>query len=236
MKFKFLSEKVIDFVTPILDKAFIQESEYNETDEIDIPRIIRTSNGLYEEVSDLNGIALPAMYYDEIQGHHRDGEQVLKTMIQQIIQEVKEYRHLYLKQVIKTLPETCKTTSDYLFLANVFAATQERLYSKVKQISKEEHNWITPEMRETCMQRLHDNLGHEFVKQEENGETYLKKNDIEHQVIHYSHDKQHELIDACLLPFFQNEKIFRFSGRLDILSETTILEIFCLLEFHTVQA
>ena len=74
------------------------------------------------------------------------------------------------------------------------------------------------------MKRLHDNLGHEFVKNE-GGAT--KKNDIEHQVIHYSHDKQHELIDACLLPFFQNEKIFRFSGRLDILSETTIWELKC---------
>lgn len=224
---KFLSEKVIDFVTPILDKVFIQESEHTEADEFDIPRIIRTSNGLYEEVSDLNGIALPAMYYDEIQGHHRDGEQVLKTMIQTIMQEVKEYRHLYLKRVIQTLPETCSTPSDYLFLANVFAATQERLYSKVKQISQEEHTWITPEMKEKCMKRLHDNLGHEFIRDEEGASVVTKKNDIEHQVIHYSHDKQHELIDACLLPFFQNEKIFRFSGRLDILSETTIWELKC---------
>ena len=115
------------------------------------------------------------MYYDEIQGHHRDGEQVLKTMIQHIMQEVKEYRHLYLKRVIQTLPETCSTPSDYLFLANVFAATQERLYSKVKQISQEEHTWITPEMKEKCMKRLHDNLGHEFVRDEEGASVVTKK-------------------------------------------------------------
>lgn len=34
---------------------------------INIPTIIKTrTNGLYEEVSDLNGIAMPAIYFDSI--------------------------------------------------------------------------------------------------------------------------------------------------------------------------
>ena len=74
-------------------------------------------------------------------------------------------------------------------------------------------------MKEKCMQRLNDNLGHEFKKESEII--------VEHQIIHYSHEKQHELIDACLLPYFNNEKTFKFNARLDILSKTTIWEIKC---------
>ena len=101
---------------------------------IDIPRIIQTGGGLFEEVSDLNGIALPAMYFDEIQGHKRDGEQVLKSMIQMSVQEMRENKHIYLKNCVKEIPDTCETPSDYLYLANVYVAIQERLYSKLKQI------------------------------------------------------------------------------------------------------
>ena len=78
---KFLSEDTIEFVTPILEKIFIQEIEPQKEMEFEIPKIICTESGLFEEVSDLNGIALPAMYYDEIQGNTKDGEDILRNMI-----------------------------------------------------------------------------------------------------------------------------------------------------------
>ena len=73
---KFINEDTIEFVTPLLEELFFQEIEPTSENEINIPKIIETESGLYEEVSDLNGIALPAIYYDEIQGHKKDGENV----------------------------------------------------------------------------------------------------------------------------------------------------------------
>ena len=216
---KFVSEHVIEFITPILERVFVQENDIDDEEEIEIPRIIETSGGLYEEVSDLNGIALPAMYFDEIQGHKKDGEQVLKNMINNIVQEMRENKHLYLKNIVKNLPETCETPSDYLFLANVYVAMQERLYSKLKQINRDEYTWITPKIKDKCVERLNQNLGHEFNQNEEL--------EVESQLVHYSNEGSHALIDKVLYPYFLNEKVFRFSGRLDILSKTAIWELKC---------
>ena len=162
---KFVSEGVIEYITPILERIFVQETDKDDEEEIDIPRIIQTDSGLFEEVSDLNGIALPAMYFDEIQGHKKDGEQVLKNMINTTVQEMKANKHIYLKEMVKAIPEKCETPSDYLYLANVYVAIQERLYSKLKQI--ENYDWITSEIKDKCVSRLNANLGYEFNNEDD---------------------------------------------------------------------
>ena len=187
--------------------------------EFDIPKLIETENGLFEEVSDLNGIALPAIYYDEIQGNTKDGQDVLRNMINKSVQEMKENRYTYLKEIVKTLPEKCETCSDYLFLANVFVAVQEKLYSKIKQINREEYNWINDELKQKCMDRLNEHLGQEFRKD--------SNVIVEKQLIHYSHEKEHETLDKIMAVYFHNEKHFKFSARLDIESDKNIWEIKC---------
>ena len=216
---KFINEDTIEFVTPLLDELFFQEIEPTSENEINIPKIIETESGLYEEVSDLNGIALPAIYYDEIQGHKKDGENVLRQMINNSVQETKYNKHSYLKEMIETLPETCETCADYLFLTNLYVASQEKLYSKLKQIRRHEYTWISEEIKSKIMDRMNLHLGHEF---QENNET-----EVEKQLIHYSMEKEHEKIDKILEPYFHKEKNFRFSGRLDILSKTALWELKC---------
>ena len=217
---KFISESTTEMITPILDRVFVQEVEPENDSELDIPRIVEVEGGLFEEVSDLNGIALPAIYYDEIQQHTKDGQDILKTMIQQQVSEMKENKYGYLKQMVAELPEQCVTPGDYLFLSNLLVAVQERLYSKLKQIPKSGYNWITPEMKDKCVERLNANLGHEFKKENNRVE-------IEKQLIHYSNEVEHNLIDAALYPFFSYEKRFRFSGRLDMLTSDNIWELKC---------
>ena len=216
---KFINEDTIEFVTPLLDELFIQEIEPTSENEINIPKIIETESGLYEEVSDLNGIALPAIYYDEIQGHKKDGENVLRQMINNSVQETKYNKHSYLKEMIETLPETCETCADYLFLTNLYVASQEKLYSKLKQIQRHEYTWINEDIKSKIMDRMNLHLGHEF---QENNET-----EVENQIIHYSMEKEHEKFDKVLEPYFHKEKNFRFSGRLDILSKNAIWELKC---------
>ena len=130
---------VIEYVTPILDRIFIQEVEPLIEMEFDIPRIVQTKDGFFEEVSDLNGIAIPALYFDRIQVTTLDGADIILKMIQTSVQEMKENSYHYLKKVVNELPEKCETPGDYLFLANVYVAIQEKLYSKLKQIGRDEY-------------------------------------------------------------------------------------------------
>ena len=121
--------------------------------------------------------------------------------------------------MIETLPETCETCADYLFLTNLYVASQEKLYSKLKQIQRHEYTWINEEIKSKIMDRMNLHLGHEF---QENNET-----EVENQIIHYSMEKEHEKFDKVLEPYFHKEKNFRFSGRLDILSKNAIWELKC---------
>jgi superfamily I DNA/RNA helicase len=59
---KFISESVIETISPIIDRIFIKETD--ETITLEIPSVIETKKGYFEEVSDLNGIAIPCVYYD----------------------------------------------------------------------------------------------------------------------------------------------------------------------------
>jgi hypothetical protein len=218
---KFIPEMVIEYVTPILDRIFIQEVEVVEELEFDIPRIVQTKSGFFEEVSDLNGIAIPALYFDKIQGTTVDGADIILKMIQISVQDMKENSYHYLKRVVKELPEKCETPGDYLFLANVYVAIQEKLYSKLKQIGREEYTWLTEEMMGSCVERMNEHLGHEFNR--EDG----KRGEVEKMLVHYVNEPEHNLIDAALYPYFSYDKKFRFCARVDFVSETAIWELKC---------
>jgi hypothetical protein len=184
--------------------------------EIDIPKIVEVSDGLYEDVSDLNGIALPSIYYDLIRGN-TDGINILKDMIQQNLQDSKPGSHAFLKQAVNDIPDVCETAADYLFLANVYVAVQERLYFKLKQIDRNGYNWLTMETVNKCMSCLKASIPEEECKTSE----------IEKQLIHHSQESEHSKIDATLYPNFGNETKFRFTGRVDLLTDSTIWELKC---------
>lgn len=62
---KFVQDSVLDELTPLLERMFVVEQE-PAVGSPDLPRMIRTKMGLYEDVSDLNGIAIPAYYFDHL--------------------------------------------------------------------------------------------------------------------------------------------------------------------------
>jgi len=218
---KFVPESVLEEISPILERVFVQErEEADREDEIAFPKIYQTKHGLYEDVSDLNGIAIPALYYDNLFQENR-GEGVLREMIQANVQEMRENSHGFLKRAVRALPERCETAADYLYLANVSIAVQEKLYSKLKQIDPDEYQWITPEIVERCKTRLGLHLGQELGKGAEG------KHEIEHLLVHHSQESEHALIDAALYSHFSYEMRFRFSARLDLVTQDTMWELKC---------
>lgn len=256
---KFVPESTIEDISPILDRIFIKVlPSGEESGELDIPNIIKTRQGYYEEVSDLNGIAIPMMYYDFFINGSDDGQtenqnyqpdphddfinngkelncpsyrrgrageprfpardSILYTMVEQNMKEIKPNQHGFLRELIQTIPKTCSSIRDYLYLANIYIAIQERLYFKLKQIQPDEYTWLTDSMVESCRELLTNTIGKECI---------INKPEIEKTIIHHSEEEDHRKIDEFLGQYFPAHEKFRFTARIDMLTDTSIWEIKC---------
>ena len=233
---KFIPEHVMDEIVPIIERIFHREDTGSQ-EPIDIPNIIQTAYG-YEDVSDLNGIAIPAMYYDEICPNCSG--QSLYMMIEGTIAEMRENEHPYLKKIVKNLPKTCETIDDYLYLANIYTSIRERLYFKLKQIKREEYNWLSPAIIEQCRGLLQRVIGIEsgMAVQTEPDCGALKTRtqqsmcgttqsvQTEKTIIHHSYDEENDKIARFLAPYLVDTPLesikFKFTAIVDLLTPQTI--------------
>jgi hypothetical protein len=106
--------------------------------------------------------------------------------------------------------------SDYLYLANLSIATSERLYSKITQIDN--YDWLSDDIVNRCYQNLDSVVGEEC----RSGKWSPEKN-----IIRANADEDHIEIDQCLSTYFGKNMVFRFSARVDLVTETTIWEMKC---------
>lgn len=215
---KFIPDSVMEKITPIIDRIFIQNS--NVLTDIEMPSIIKTKLGFFEEISDINGIALQSIYYDNIENFHKKDTKsnVLYDMIIKQCAFINEKRHPFLYEIIHNLTPEINNYNDYVYLSNVLIATQEKLYFKLKQIQKDEHNWLTEEVINECKTRLNDIIGIEI-----NGSMPF----IEQVIIDANNDNDHRNTDMFFRKNFGTHKYFRFTARTDIITETTLWELKC---------
>ena len=233
---KFISESVIETISPIIDRIFVKETEQPIL--LDIPSVIETRKGYFEEVSDLNGIAIPCMYYDYLKEIFTETSEevdniqrgnVLLEVIDNCMDKMRVNDHTFLKDIVKSLPAKIETINDYLYVANVSVAVQETLYFKLKQIDIDEYNWLTDDMILACKNRLREVIGPDC-------ENHMPS--VEDTIIHESADEQHIKIDEYLQTIFDSSQQFRFTGRVDLISETIAWELKCTSEItveHLVQ-
>jgi len=225
---EFVAESVLEEVTPILDRIFRKISNETVDDLIDIPTVLETKLGFFEDVSDLNGIAIPCMYYDAILGQggldsNREEDTTtscMHEMIQVMVKELKPNEHGFLKKYVRDLPNTCTSAADYLFLANIFVSLQEKLYFKLKQIEREEYHWITSATLDNARARLDYVIG---IPEEPL---------VEHTFIQVKDESAHLEIDRILAQF-TTEHIYRFTARVDLVTESTIWELKCTSQLST---
>lgn len=219
---KFLSEDLLEDITPRIEAMFFQEGCLEGVSDIlEIPKIYYTRSGYYEDVSDLNGIALPALYFDYIMKDKTEGQDSIKSMIQGSILDMRDHEHGYLRNMVNNIPETCKTVSDYLYMSNVYVAIQEKLYFKLKQIARNEYNWISDGIIDKCKERFDDYLGYEFQ------DDVQSNPEIEKQIIHYNNDHLQQPTEEALFPYFGNDMKFRFCARVDLLTNDCLYELKC---------
>lgn len=213
---KFLPESVIEELSPIIDRIFVPLLKESEL--FDIPVVVKTKKGFYEDVSDLNGIAIPNIYYDHLGSKAESHNTVLYDIINQKIQEMKPNEHLFLKQMFRQISPLSKEPDNYLRMANMYQSVQERLYYKLKQIELDEYTWLTPESIELCKQRLDSVIGSDCLGSPE----------FEKTIIHNMMEFEHAYIDQALsdISSITNSK-FRFAARIDLITDNTVWELKC---------
>lgn len=233
---RFISEAVLEEITVLLDQIFIKETEVSPSDEIPLPTVLKTRAGFYEDVSDLNGIAIPALLYDYIINLYDTSEDedasapcILYDMIVQTMSQSKPNKHLYLKGIVQQLHPVCSSIADYLYMANVYEATQEKLYFKLTQIERDEYTWLTPDVLTRCKHRLMSVLEEEIM---------AEKPEIEKTIIDYPDELPHALLHKCLSPYFSGKEVFQFNARIDLMTHSTLWELKCTTEItaeHMIQ-
>jgi len=213
---KFVPEHVLDLVTPLLDRLFTLvlpgKSDNDPAEREEIPSVVHfPKSGLFEDVSDLNGIALPCLFWDRMSGGTQN---VLYTLIGEMLSELKENEHGFLRRAYATVRATSRLAADYLYLANLYVAVQEKLYFKLTQIDREEYGWLSDAAVDACMDRMKEVVcdaplvAHEYV------------------LVHPKMEVEHAGIDHALAPWFPDTR-YRFAARLDLVTQTTVWEIKC---------
>jgi hypothetical protein len=224
---KFIPESIIEEIYSILETIFVPDTNDNCVYSLlEIPNIVETKDGFFEEVSDINGIAIPCMYYDFlIKKYDTENPKIHKTsvlldMIRSQIANMGTNEHIFLKKKLQEVPENIEKIEEYLLLANIYLAIQETLYFKLKQIDSTEYNWVSPQIIEQCQERMNQVIGADCLN---------RSPIFEKTFIHEKQEESHVLIDAFLETNFNtgNQKQFRFHARVDLITENTVWEVKC---------
>lgn len=215
---KFLPEFVLNKITPIVQDMFITMNEQDSTNSpLNIPSIVETKNGYFEEVSDLNGIAIPIMFFDSL---NETNKCIMQNIVRSNMKEVREGKHILLRKFVKEMPVTCMNCSDYLYMSNLLIATQDKLYSKLTQIKREEYNWLSDGVVRECFNRLERVIDDECIN--------VDDWDAEKVIIQSNSDIDHHYIDIETNRYLNDSDcIFRFNARVDLLTKASIWELKC---------
>jgi len=250
---KFVPERVLDVVTPLLEQLFVLiDPGVAPTDDADtksdsvkpdpvvrgcrdsnavaaadpIPSVVYfTKSGLYEDVADLNGIALPCLFWDRMTAGTAEAvvteeaasrQNVLYTLISEMLSDLKEHEHGTLRRAFAAVDPHSRAAADYLYLANLYVAVQEKLYFKLTQIPREEYGWLTEEAVATCVTRMQEVIGPR--------ERMVAH---EHVLVHPKMETVHVAMDAALRPWFGDQVRYRFAARLDLVTQDAVWEIKC---------
>lgn len=151
---KYISEETLKLFGLLLDKIFTVETEPKKKSTVIIPSSIVTSNGLTEDVSDLNGLVIPAIYEKKISKDKQSTlERITKSMYEITDAATKKFideKYALLKQIGEK-----DEIAYFLCIGNLYVTLTEKIYSKLKQIDK--YDWLTKEMVDICKKNISNN-------------------------------------------------------------------------------
>ena len=130
---KYLDDRTIKIIDPLLEQIFTTEQKPHYKTKI--PSKIRGNNGLEEDVCDINGIALPAIY----EGKNNNRTSIEKELIVNYL-NTDDKEHKYLKNAFNKLKNNIAKHEDYLYLATLYISFNDKIYNKLAQIPS--YDWL----------------------------------------------------------------------------------------------
>jgi len=147
---KFLNPKTIDILIELLDsKLFIEINKSSNL--INIPNKIKIESNnkdlpIWEDVSDLNGLVIPAIYEKLLTKNN-------STIENFVFNQIKENYDLnFIKKYIGKLNIPANTIEDFLKIGNIYQSIQNKLHAKLAQIRK--YNWLDMNMILACHSKM----------------------------------------------------------------------------------
>jgi hypothetical protein len=119
----------------------------DEDNVVDIPVITSTPSSTSEIVSDLIGVAIPAMYEQKTTLNN-----TIELYVRGLsLRSASPASKILLKHV-ESLPPKCTTVADFLYLANIYSASTEQLMSRLEKLKV--YNWLKQETVDECFNNL----------------------------------------------------------------------------------
>lgn len=215
---RFIPDHILDVITVLVQELFTTIREPEDrflSPDNEIPTVIETKKNYFEDVSAMNGIALPIMFFDMLR---KTQEPILQNIIDNNIKNMGISEHSYLQKEAAQMPRICNSSDDYLYLANLSIATQERLYSKLKMIDRTEYSWLKESVKKMCFERLDNTVGPECTGR------WIP----ERTIMRYCDDLDHFYIDEMIKAEMEDKTtLYRFAARVDLMTKQSIWELKC---------
>lgn len=213
---KFISPTTLDILIPLIENNLFIEIKSSNLKLISIPNKIEIRNNnniiLWEDVSDLNGLVIPAIYETKINNSTSTIEDFVKKKFEDfnIIAEYSKY--------VGKINIPCKTIRDFLKVGNIYLSLQNKLHAKVAQIKK--YNWLEEKMVSKC---------HEFMNMIDTNTLFeiVIKSDSKYDFALDWMEYDHEIYG-----------LIELRGRLDAITMDSVWEfkcVDCLLIEHKLQ-
>ena len=206
---KYISEENNKKIIPLIDMLMIKKKE--ETNVVELPLQIKTSNGLTEDVSDLNGLAIPAIFEQQKTNSCTIFKRTKDLYYSEFYSTKNETIRKMISQIIDNYNSEKYSIEETLTLSNIYVAMNENILSKVKQIDN--YNWLNQSMVNNCLKNMKENItGKTIIFEEEMGDIIDGKG-------------------SCFKYLSNEYGTIIIRGRIDASDEDTIWEFKCVDSF-----
>jgi len=153
---KFIKEDNLKILSILAKKVFsdIKYPKYT----VDIPSKISIDNKV-EDVSDFNGIAIPAIYEYKQKGYCS-----IKKITDKIYNNLNKDEHLFLKSHYLKL-NNLEKISDFMYLSMIYNSLTEKIYNRLNQITRKD--WLKIKSITPCLETLSEYLSNDTKYEKE---------------------------------------------------------------------
>jgi len=144
---RYMNEEVIYILLQIKEKVYTLYSP--EMKNVAIPSETANNIGTIENISDLNGLCIPALWEERVRGNSNIRESVKLEMLD-------KRHHDILRKAYNKISRDMNT-SDFLLLTNIYQSINTNCHFKIAQL--ETYNWLTNDMVDECHTSISKYIG-----------------------------------------------------------------------------